>query len=523
MQLKSFIMAFMPVMVLFSCDEEGKNVPEGPIGTSEITFTATAEQTKTILQDGLSVCWCSGDQISVYGTDEPFKTDVPDNSVEADFSGPSVIAIDGKFNAVYPFSALKGWSSAGVAEMLFPEVQEAVPGSFANGANLSFAQCGETERKMMFHNIPAYIRFTVGKTSGNIKTVSVSAGDGEFLSGLIGIECTDGTVKVLEGKQSVRLESDSALSEGEYYMAILPGTFEKNLKIKVTSTEGYVVEDVIPESTEILSGYVYSVDELTAKLKVVAEFENGTLEGDAKKESPTGEDLTPGDEDVFVNIANSGVSVELDVPEDGRYRIELIYRTHGEVGSFKPNKLEVKSTDGNNGQIFYERVIDFKANAVPELMNVGTYDLKAGKIQVRASKFWGWSAFDKVILTKTDEPAELYQLYDAGIPENGAAIGDGHLDLKLGTVSYKFNIPAAGAYRLITEAISYGDVTNTIAIENVLNPVTFEVLGLQADYEVVAGDFTCDAAKEISVKFIANQENKNLNMCIRSVRIIPID
>lgn len=525
MKLKSFILAVLPVIAFASCSEESKENPEtpgGPDTPQEMTFTATTEQTKTILQDGLSVYWSAGDEIAVYGTAEAFKSDIQGSVAEAEFKGPNVLPMEGKYSAVYPFSAFKEWTATSVAKMAFPESQKAVLGSFEDGANLSYAQCAENEQRMLFKNLPAYIKFTVGKSSGNIKSVTVSAAERESLAGVIELNCKSGSFKVVEGKSAVTISGEGALEKGEYYIAILPGNFAKELKITVTGVEGNVVEKSIPDSREILSGYVYPFGEVSARRVIVAEFKDGVLEGDAKKESATGNEVVEG-EDVFVNIAGAAVKLDVDIPADGRYRIELIYRTHGNPGDFKPNKLEITGLDGNNDQVFYNRVINFKANAAPELMNIGTYDLKAGKLRVKPSNFWGWTAFSKVIFTETDDPAEMYRLFDAGIPENGAVLGDGHMDLNLGTISYKFDIPSAGNYRIITEAISYVNAKNTAEIESVMSPIEFEVRDLKHDYEVVIGDFICESPKEITLKITANQANTGGNMSVRSIRIIPID
>ena len=213
---------------------------------------------KTTLTEGLKVYWEKGDQISVSGAAQPFSTDLESTAPEAVFTG-QVDPAD-VYYAAYPPAAVVEWGDE-LLQMNLPYYQEAVAGTFASGLNLTVASTTDVERNFQFRNIVGYMKFTIGESSGKITSVTVRSNGGEPLSGGILIDCSEEMPEAVADSDAypyVVLASEEVLQPGDYYIAMLPGTYSKGLELTFDGPDGAAVKNV-SKSLTLNAGYINSI------------------------------------------------------------------------------------------------------------------------------------------------------------------------------------------------------------------------------------------------------------------------
>lgn len=252
--MKNSLYMFMAVasaMVLSACSEK----QETPAGVVPLSFGASCDydDVKTILgDDGHAVLWEASDQIGVSGGTGAFEIkpsiSVPQSKVT--FTGEAAQAE--VYYGVYPYSALSGWNGS-VASMNLMQVQPARKGSFAAGLNISVASTAAAEMNLQFRNVLGYLKFTVGEASGGITKVIVSSVGGEKLSGEFTVDCSD-PLKLVPGSgeqtySSVAISSEESLAQGDYYIAMFPGTYSKGLKFAVYGPQGVATKVILADKS----------------------------------------------------------------------------------------------------------------------------------------------------------------------------------------------------------------------------------------------------------------------------------
>ncbi len=243
----------IPVMLAWlsagcSVSEPEKPVsPETPDTQEEIliqrSFLAQSEDTRTTL-DGVSVLFAKDESISIWdgSGNREFKADEAGSSVS--FSG-EVSATATAFYALSPYSASTVFSTSGnsvTARLSLPSTQEATPGSFADGMNISAAQ-SDSEDSFSMENVLSVAKFTIA--SANLdghQLESVELTGSHPLAGDVVV--TYGEVpSASAGTNTVRTVTlshadGSALSDGTYYLTVLPNA-GGTISLKFTATDGY--------------------------------------------------------------------------------------------------------------------------------------------------------------------------------------------------------------------------------------------------------------------------------------------
>lgn len=202
-----------------------------------------SDDTKTVLVDRVKVYWQDGDEIAVSGAPEPFVTSLQDDSPDAEFSGeaePSDV-----YYAAYPYEAVAEWADE-VALLSLPSEQQAVAGTFAPGINISVASSPDADKSFFFRNVLGYAKLSIGSSSGKITSVTITSNAGEALSGDFLADCSSDDPQAVpeNGIPSVRLVSDTVLEEGDYYIAMIPGTYEEGLTFTFEGPDGTAVKTV---------------------------------------------------------------------------------------------------------------------------------------------------------------------------------------------------------------------------------------------------------------------------------------
>lgn len=225
-----------------------------------MSFNASYENddTRTVLVDRVKVYWQDGDRIAVSGATEAFETSLTEDSPTAVFDGEAPEA--DMYYAVYPYEAVK--EMAGEAALLHLEdVQPAVKGTFAPGINISVAYASDDTRNFHFRNVLGYMKFSVGSGTGRITSITVSANSDEALAGDFYVDCSSDAPEVLPDMvlSTVSLTSEEVLSEGDYYIAVLPGTYASGLTFTFEGPDGKAVKRV-EKPLELERGHINTVN-----------------------------------------------------------------------------------------------------------------------------------------------------------------------------------------------------------------------------------------------------------------------
>ena len=229
----------------------------------ELTFSASCQsETKTALKDGNEVYWLPGDQIALSGATEPFTTDIDEPSDFTRFTGSAAQASE--YYAVYPYSSLKFWNGS-IVTVEIPQIQTAVKGTFADDLNISVASTSADDMLLRFHNILGYVKFTISEESGSIKFVTVRTIDGESLAGDVQIDCSSDSPSASAAESSissVTLSSETLLEPGNYYIALLPGTYASGLEFTFTNEEGLIATKQIACELNLSVGQIRNIGEI---------------------------------------------------------------------------------------------------------------------------------------------------------------------------------------------------------------------------------------------------------------------
>ena len=243
MIMRKIFRILLPVLLLaVSCTQESQE--DGALVRLSFNARLADAGSRTVLMDGNKVYWEPGDKISVSGAELSFSTDIQEVSPDAVFTGMAPSAEE--YYAAYPASAVKEWADE-IALMNLPAYQKARCGSFASGVNLAVASADADDLVLRFHNLVGYMKFTIGESSGDITSVIVMANNKEPLSGNFYVDCSDPAPEIVtEDNLSpyVVLYSDEVLQKGDYYIAMMPGTYEGGIELVFEGPDGMAVKKV---------------------------------------------------------------------------------------------------------------------------------------------------------------------------------------------------------------------------------------------------------------------------------------
>ena len=212
---------------------------------SPLTFNAVAagsvsdDATKTVLsENGLDVLWTAGDAISVCGAASAFTSDLAEgSSAETSFSGEALAA--DVYYAVYPYSAVKTWNGS-TAVLELPAEQAPALNTFANGLGICYASTSAEDMAFRFEHLLGYVKFTIDENSGAVTTVNIATNGNEPLAGSFTVDLSSETPSAsASGSMShIVMESETPLAPGNYYIAMLPGTYSQGLTISFLGENG---------------------------------------------------------------------------------------------------------------------------------------------------------------------------------------------------------------------------------------------------------------------------------------------
>ena len=264
-KFRNTLLTVMTVMMTASCVEEMQN-PDTE--KQEITFTASfGHDTRTVLAEGTEVHWLPGDFIYVHGSTEPsvscmFMAQTQTISATTTFKGN--VALSDTYYAVYP---AYNYDEDFIVPVSVPMEQPAVKGSFADGLNIAVSKTTDQKRNFIFHNVLGYVRLTIGDESGDITSVTIRSNGGEQLSGWFDIDYSSEN-PVLSAPSAanpsdhfpkVILTSDNVLEAGDYYIALIPGTYASGLTFIFEDAAGKVAVKALDGELTLDSGVIKNI------------------------------------------------------------------------------------------------------------------------------------------------------------------------------------------------------------------------------------------------------------------------
>lgn len=202
----------------------------------------SAVNTKTVMNEDLTVDWCQGDAVSAFsvniasGLNCTLHSNNAGQAHETKFEG---VIDKGTTDviALYPFNSAATYSE-GVLTTEIPTSQTATVSSFGNGAAVTMAS-GKLEGRyaaLEFHHLCSVIEFSLPDNIKNVTSIEVSSED-RNMTGEITVDCEKEEITSAK-VPSVNLAG--TFPEGNAYcVTIAPGTYTNGFKFTITNKEGH--------------------------------------------------------------------------------------------------------------------------------------------------------------------------------------------------------------------------------------------------------------------------------------------
>lgn len=241
MKITQILSLAATAVLLAACNKDDINGNKAGNMTGQpvpMTFTAAIPQTRTQL-DGLNVHWSEWDEIALWdGSGSYQKLMVDNESIKgstATFSGPAVAGAD--YTAFYPLMTVESMDASTVRFNLTAE-QTPVAGSFANNLAPSLAKATGGSTNLVFNNLCALMKFTVGTDMAGDGTFTLVGGNAtEPLAGQLTCNTDDGTLTATEAATRITLMGNFVAGQS-YCFVVAPGTLEKGFSLLYENSDG---------------------------------------------------------------------------------------------------------------------------------------------------------------------------------------------------------------------------------------------------------------------------------------------
>lgn len=258
--IRIFTMA-AAALILAACGNEEfiENVENGAAEQPEfMTFTANMPQTRTYLSGGTNVHWSKGDEISLWdGTGGRRFTATDIDGSSATFTGEANSFY--RYSAFYPYSAVKAHEGAKVTFTL-TAMQTAKWKSFANNLAPSFATVTSPETNLQFKNVCALVKFYMGLSATDVKTVSLVARNGEVLAGNLQYNFLDESVVGAESYTSSRIDLSGPFEPAiDYYFVVRPCTLAGGFSLVIEYNDGRLERTEVRKPVTLKAGQILDI------------------------------------------------------------------------------------------------------------------------------------------------------------------------------------------------------------------------------------------------------------------------
>lgn len=258
--IRIFTMA-AAALILAACGNEEfiENVENGAAEQLvPMTFTANMPQTRTYLSGGTNVHWSEGDEIALWdNTDKRKFTATEIDGSSATFTG--MANSNYRYAAFYPYSAVKA-REAVTFTFTLPAKQTAKWKSFDNNLAPSFALVEAPETNLQFKNVCALVKFYIGLSAIDVKTVSLVARNGEVLAGDLKYKFTDESVVGAESNTSSRIDLSGPFEPAiDYYFVVRPCTLAEGFSLLVEYNDGTLKRTEVRKPVTLKAGQILDI------------------------------------------------------------------------------------------------------------------------------------------------------------------------------------------------------------------------------------------------------------------------
>ena len=254
--IRIFTMA-AAALILAACGNEEfiENVENGAAEQLvPMTFTANMPQTRTYLSGGTNVHWSKGDEIALWDNTAKRKftaTEIDGSS--ATFTGEANAS--NIYIAAYPYNAVVGEMS----RIKLPAKQTAKWKSFDNNLAISYAVSMGGGLNLQFKNACALVKFYIGLSAIDVKTVSLVARNGEVLAGTMSLNLERGEL-IPDVNSSSRIDLSGPFEPAiDYYFVVRPCTLAEGFSLLVEYNDGTLKRTEVRKPVTLKAGQILDI------------------------------------------------------------------------------------------------------------------------------------------------------------------------------------------------------------------------------------------------------------------------
>lgn len=244
-------------LILAACGNEEfiENVENGAAEQLvPMTFTANMPQTRTYLSEGTNVHWSEGDEIALWDRTAKRKFTAKDiDGSSATFTGEANAS--NIYIAAYPYNAVVGEMS----RIKLPAKQTAKWKSFDNNLAISYAVSMGGGLNLQFKNACALVKFYIGLSAIDVKTVSLVARNGEVLAGTMSLNLERGEL-IPDVNSSSRIDLSGPFEPAiDYYFVVRPCTLAEGFNLLVEYNDGTLKRTEVRKPVTLEAGKILDI------------------------------------------------------------------------------------------------------------------------------------------------------------------------------------------------------------------------------------------------------------------------
>ena len=312
------------------------------------TFLAGTADTRTTLE-GTKVLFAEGEGISIYDGSGNREFTANEAGSNVSFSG-DVSATATEFYALSPYSASTIFTRSGstvTAKTTLPAVQEATPGSFENGVNISAAKASSSD-SFSLENVLSIAKFTLSSANlGGHQIASVEFTSTYPLAGDVvvtyGESCSAAGGTNTVNKVTLSHADGSVLADGTYYIAVLPNAGGE-IALKFTDSEGCIATKTATLKSAFEAGSIKNLGTVKGLNWVAPKryFEKVT----------SNNDLGEGEYLIVYESGSSSVNVLSGKSSGGEYGdYEEVTIAEGKISYDDADSYVIRVSQGTNGYV----------------------------------------------------------------------------------------------------------------------------------------------------------------------------
>lgn len=220
---------------------EGKSWAQRlPVNTMAVTASVDepSEEIKAVM-DRNSVKWKAGDKIKIFNASNPegiefTLEEASDGLTVGTFMG-EVLSGAGPFYAVYPSCVAGSINGEGV-DIVVPQEQELVSGSFGSNANIAFAKVEDLSQRIPFRNVLGAVKVSVSSNiSATCVRMETKADEPLWGPATVSMAGEIPSLTFTDAQPSRQIVEASGNATGkDFYVMVPPGTLADGFLLQIT-------------------------------------------------------------------------------------------------------------------------------------------------------------------------------------------------------------------------------------------------------------------------------------------------